>query len=242
MKIAFIGDQHGNNNNFFKLIDYVEKTHNPDCYYQAGDFGLMGDGFLARLDKISRLMKKLDKICYLIDGNHDNHAWLGAKISGKRTVELAPHVIYLRRGEVITLGGKNILGVGGALSVDRVYRKEGRDWWREETLSEFDYKYALEQVEGKQIDVMVAHDTTLFFDWPVSFNFISNIDDNLRGRAHRLKLQKIWEKCLPPLFIHGHYHKRYSEEKDYDGQLYRVEGLGRDTQPLERQVFIYETN
>ena len=51
-KIAFLGDQHGNTKNIYKLIDYIRDKENPDLLIQVGDFGLMGDNFEKYLFKI----------------------------------------------------------------------------------------------------------------------------------------------------------------------------------------------
>mgnify|MGYP003620949817 FL=1 len=46
MKIACIGDQHGNIRNFIKVVDYINNIYPEiDTLIQVGDFGLMGEGF-----------------------------------------------------------------------------------------------------------------------------------------------------------------------------------------------------
>ena len=43
-----------------------------------------------------------------------------------------PLVAYLKRGKVYTIDGFKFLVLGGALSVDRMYRKPGKSWWEGE--------------------------------------------------------------------------------------------------------------
>lgn len=33
MSICFLGDQHGNISNFLRVIDKIEKEHNPQVYF-----------------------------------------------------------------------------------------------------------------------------------------------------------------------------------------------------------------
>lgn len=73
-----------------------------------------------------------------VDGNHDNHAfwaeqpteqWNGGLI--QRLPE-ASNVIHLMRGEYYTIDGMTVWCMGGAESIDKIYRTEGVTWWREE--------------------------------------------------------------------------------------------------------------
>ena len=54
MSICFLGDQHGNISNFLRVIDKIEKEHNPQVYFQLGDFGFMGEGFLKFLKNVNK--------------------------------------------------------------------------------------------------------------------------------------------------------------------------------------------
>ena len=76
MSICVIGDIHGNTSNFIKLIKYIEDRHNPSCYIQVGDFGVMGFGFQKFLKNVS---KTIDKPLYLLT-EIENHKWLSYKI------------------------------------------------------------------------------------------------------------------------------------------------------------------
>ena len=80
MKIACIGDQHGNIRNFIKVVDYINNIYPEiDTLIQVGDFGLMGEGFERYLLKMNKYLMKMNKYLYFIDGNHENHIWLQKK-------------------------------------------------------------------------------------------------------------------------------------------------------------------
>ena len=73
-----------------------------------------------------------------VDGNHDNHAfwaeqpteqWNGGLI--QRLPE-ASNVIHLMRGEYYTIDGMTVWCMGGAESIDKIYRTEGVTWWHKE--------------------------------------------------------------------------------------------------------------
>jgi len=47
-----------------------------------------------------------------------------------------PLVAYMKRGKVYTIDGFKFLVLGGALSIDKIYRKPGRTWWELEYWTE----------------------------------------------------------------------------------------------------------
>ncbi|MBP5712228.1 MAG: metallophosphatase family protein [Prevotella sp.] len=66
-------------------------------------------------------------------GNHENYdkirslpreEWNGAIVRKVR-----PHVMYVENGEIFTLNDQTFFVMGGATSVDKVYRTEGKSWW-----------------------------------------------------------------------------------------------------------------
>lgn len=96
-------------------------------------------------------------------GNHSNYnklrslpitEWSGAKVRKVR-----PHVMYVENGEIITLNNKTFFCMGGATSVDRAFRKEGRDWWPEEIPSKEEYELAAANLEkhNYQVDYIFTH-------------------------------------------------------------------------------------
>lgn len=96
---------------------------------QLGDFGYWEhehDG-VEYLDKVSRLAVDTGVPLHFIDGNHENHHML-RRLYGPGGERHAPtaegfwavrdHVSYVSRGTRWTWAGKQLMGLGGAYSVD----------------------------------------------------------------------------------------------------------------------------
>ena len=96
-------------------------------------------------------------------GNHSNYGllraiptteWHGAKVRRVR-----PHVMYIENGEIFTLNNQTFFCMGGARSVDKAYRKEGKSWWPQEIPSwnEMDYAANNLRTYNFQVDNIITH-------------------------------------------------------------------------------------
>ena len=83
-----------------------------------------------------------------------------------------PFVAYLKRGKVYTIDGFKFLVLGGALSVDKMYRKPDITWWKGEYWS----------VKEKQ-DVLKLLKTENVFDCVVSHTGPHHINHTLFGNG-----------------------------------------------------------
>ncbi|MCI6989426.1 MAG: hypothetical protein MR902_07700 [Campylobacter sp.] len=101
-----------------------------------------------------------------IDGNHENFDHLNtmktiSKFGGK--VEYGgDNLFWLKRSEIYSIDGFNIFTFGGALSVDKHFRKEGISWWHEEIPSANELNLALQNIQnfiknGGKIDTVLTH-------------------------------------------------------------------------------------
>jgi hypothetical protein len=66
---------------------------------------------------------------------------------------VSEHIRYLKRGRRYNIGGKDILALGGADSVDKYRRTEGLSWWADETISDED----VSRVEAGHYDYVLTH-------------------------------------------------------------------------------------
>lgn len=240
-KIATIGDQHGNIENFYKLIDFLENTEKPDIYIQLGDLGLMGDNFQKYINKLNKKFKSINKKLFFIDGNHENHKWLlKQQIPENDFTEIASNIFHIRRGTKLSIFNKNFLFIGGAYSIDRHYRKLNKSYWLEETIRDEDLDYALSHT-GK-IDYLICHDSPQI---PFQFYLKNKINgkDDLNSYTNRAKLQTIWDKYEPDFTIHGHYHHHYNyefDEKKFIGLDCDVSAKIKNDELLKRQFYIID--
>ena len=99
-----------------------------------------------------------------IDGNHDNHRSLSTMKeedwNGGKVHRIRPSVFHLMRGQYFTIAGKTFWTMGGAESVDRMYRTEGESWWLEELPSHEELAAGLKVLEDHDmtVDYVLTHD------------------------------------------------------------------------------------
>jgi UDP-2,3-diacylglucosamine pyrophosphatase LpxH len=140
-----IGDSHGNFKEIERWLKDFAKT--GDILLHVGDFGC---GFVHD-KKIESLAKKFSDAgcrCLVIAGNHDEPIYFkeNRKFKGG-SIEFLP-LTHFRK-----INNKGFLFLGGAISVDRYQRIEGRSWWRDEKfILEEEY---LKSVRG--VDYIIAH-------------------------------------------------------------------------------------
>jgi len=98
-----------------------------------------------------------------VDGNHDRHdyyatlpveEWNGGKIH-----RVSDSIFHLMRGQVFNIDGRTIFTMGGADSVDKLWRKPGVSWWPEEMPNIAEYTEAMENLEraGFNVDYVITH-------------------------------------------------------------------------------------
>jgi hypothetical protein len=205
------GDWHGNWTQAEKVLDFAIEQ-DIKVIVQLGDFGIWQD------DKpfLTKLQKKLhnnDLWLYFIDGNHEDFDRLYAKPireDGLRRVR--DRIFHLPRGFRWNWGGISFLALGGAASIDKKFRREGRSWWRQELIDDEDVRLAI--YDGI-VDVMLTHDS------PASAP--NAIVDDAQGQMqagsyfgwdameycsdHRERLRDVTDILVPKIILHGHYHR-----------------------------------
>ncbi|MDR1972376.1 MAG: metallophosphoesterase, partial [Treponema sp.] len=69
-----------------------------------------------------------------------------------------PFVAYLKRGKVYTIDGFKFLALGGALSIDKAYRRPGLSWWEGEYWSSAEKDEVFRLLKGqKNFDYVLSH-------------------------------------------------------------------------------------
>lgn len=127
--IYVLGDMHGE---ISILKKYIDKYGLTNCHIIiAGDIGL---GFSTRkyhadeYQELNTFLKEHNINLYLIRGNHDDPTYFNKRnmVDGVIEDEFAlSNVIAVPDYTVLTIDRKNILLVGGATSIDRLYRIQG---------------------------------------------------------------------------------------------------------------------
>ena len=167
MAIYIAGDIHGELE-IHKLTNYFIKEcqHHPlskkDYLILLGDCGILWDN--GRQDRyVKDVLFKLPVTVLWIDGNHENFdllndydidTWKGGQVHF-----IEENIIHLMRGQVFYIDNKTFFTFGGASSIDRVHRREGMDWWKEEMPSKEEYLEGIKHLNNNncKIDVVLTH-------------------------------------------------------------------------------------
>lgn len=160
--IFVTGDTHRNDLLSIKVFcDNHPGLTKQDYIIIAGDFGAVWDK--ETLERDLQPFSDLPVTVLFVDGNHENfdlidaypiETWNGGKVH-----KIKSDVIHLMRGQVFEIDGKTIFTFGGATSVDRDYRINGKSWWEQErpTYEELDEGIANLKRYGNKVDYIITH-------------------------------------------------------------------------------------
>ena len=221
MSIAIVGDWHGNLP-FAEKVIRTATMHGATRILHVGDFGVWYPYTFPKY--VSDLAGMYGAEVYFIDGNHEDHVYLQSKNPDPiGFVQLAEHVHYITRGTIWEWEGLSFLGLGGAVSVDKSWRKEGISWFPQEVINDQDVMRA---TRIPRVDVMITHDCPDGVDIPgISDNPYGFPQEDLdASEEHRKILGSVVDSVKPSLLYHGHFHTRYSAMR---GET-RITGLGDD--------------
>lgn len=187
---------------------------------QAGDLGLWpGPSGKQCLRTVDAVCEKVDLELRVVPGNHDDWGrlttmWENPKrrddAGAPLPLYLTDRIAVLPRGWRWTMGGRTLVALGGAPSVDFIHRSRGKTWWAEEQMTHEDVDRT---VAGGHAQVMVTHDAP-GPPWcvPKVAQIIRNNPMGWPDRAlacARVGRDLVTEAFLgvrPRLLIHGHYH------------------------------------
>jgi len=222
MTILFAGDTHGNTSHVGYLYTRAAE-HSVNAIFQVGDFGYWAHtrGGQHFLDEVSDKAIKNGIPLYWIDGNHENHDLLQDMVG---ITPVRPLIFYVPRGTMVELDGRQILGYGGAYSVDKRYRTEGLDWWPQETIDSEHVMQVAERFKDSAPDILACHDAPYAVN--LDFAYAEGKNEFPQTRWNRKCLQHLVDEVKPKRVISGHYHTRFKGKLD-DGTP--IDILDRDT-------------
>lgn len=219
-KLYFLGDIHGE---FESIARKIHQRNIENAYIvQVGDFGI---GFLHpqkeknKLSILNEVLRKRNIQMYAIRGNHDDPSFFRLI---NNPYELS-NITLLPYYSEINLAGKNILLVGGAVSVDRIFRKEGVSWWRDETFV-FDENFLYQQY-----DIVVTHSRPMESGLFLGFKNIGAFLQEDKSLEKSLKqegelISKLYDKVKGvPNWYFGHFHE--SSESHFNGTKFKALGI-----------------
>lgn len=199
------GDIHGDIN---CIIDFIEKFN----LKEGDNIIVLGDVALAwRKDKSDYDFKthEYERWCrgvhlWWIDGNHENFdiikSWNYEKHGIYNNTE---HIHYCSRGSILNINGKKALCIGGADSVDKMFRTKHLSWWEDETITDED----IEGITG-HYDYVFTHccPYSVFNPNRAFLCTLTNINENNAIHSSEYILDKLINNITYDKWYFGHYH------------------------------------
>lgn len=228
-EIILAGDWHGDLEwALFAIREAAGQSKALDIFH-LGDFGIWpgkrGEDFVAG---VSDLLTELSMKMFVTPGNHEDYSQImdPASHPEDRTETylpswmqaFAPKIYLLRRGCRMIRGGRSIISLGGAPSVDFHMRVGGVSWWPEEFIRVSDLDRMIPS------DIMLAHDSPDCGTQAVQ-DIINTPPHLLMWREDALRYaasgREIMNEAVslvnPRVFAHGHYHvadERFDKEQN----------------------------
>lgn len=218
------GDLHGDYD-LHKLNNYTLKNlTRQDYVIIAGDAGIIWDG--GPKDKyVQKILNHWKFTTLFVDGNHENFDLLDAypveTWNGGNVHIINENIIHLMRGQVYEIKNSKIFTMGGATSIDKMYRKEGVSWWRQELPSIEECVEGLNNLEKHawEVDYIISHDCS-----DRIFDKLAESHLFLNGKT-KTQLSVFFEELETHVkykhWFFGHYHHDIPELDEKHSLLYR---------------------
>ena len=252
--VGFAGDWHGNTawaQSCLKMF----ASHAVTQVYHVGDFGVWpgpeGEKFLRRTAKVA---DSFGQTLYIVLGNHENYdrvARMDLGEDGWLTLPAYPALKFAPRAHAWQdAEGVTFAALGGAGSIDRDLREEGKTWWRAEEITDADVAafVALPRVTAAAGDYSCAVDIMLSHEAPAGLSrgggplptFVTPevLHDCWQ---QRVRLRAAVEVARPRWLIHGHWHQFIRDvlEGVTDGmQPFQTEVIGLDRDGAQENCIV----
>ena len=159
--IFITGDTHGDVD-YEKLLALKEKNLSYDDYLIiCGDAAICWS--FMDLPHFLKLYNDIGCTILFVDGNHENFAMLNCyslvEYHGALMHRIDEHIFHILRGEILTLENKTFLCIGGAVSIDKMFRTPYKSWWPEEVITNHDIDNALNNLAkvNNKVDYVITH-------------------------------------------------------------------------------------
>lgn len=214
-RVAFAGDWHGNTAWALHSLRELAAA-GIDRIYHVGDFGLWpGASGAAFLRKVNHLAVELGITLDVTLGNHDDYdrfAQLRPDADGWLRTKHTPAIRFAPRGHTWDDHGTRFASLGGAGSIDRNLRTEGRDWWPGEAIARSDVDTLAANVAAQdwdRVDVLITHEAPAGVErrgFPVLPRWVTP-DVEQYCWEQRVTLRHAVDLVMPNVLVHGHWHE-----------------------------------
>lgn len=224
-RVAVVGDLHGNVG-WARVLGRALPYLAPDVsiMLQLGDWQMPP----AATDEI--FAETGIRRIYVTLGNHEQWGEIGPLLDEHpgAAIRISEVTWLLPRPARLTIGGRSIVSLGGAASVDRASRIEGLTWWPDEAITD---EHVAAAIAGGPADLMLTHESP-------AGTPVRPVQRILQGNPHgfpqpaldasaasRARVSEVWDAVRPELLMHGHLHVAAGGKME-DGR--RVASFGRD--------------
>lgn len=217
--IFLTGDTHREFERIFEFCEEYETT-TDDVLVILGDAGI--NYFLdSRDEQLKQALGQLSVTLFCVHGNHEERPaelpgyeekqWRGGMVMYE---EEYANILFAQDGEIYDFGGKKVLVIGGAYSVDKYYRLSGgAPWFESEQPDDTIKAYVqtqLERVKWK-VDYVFSHTVPLPFEPREAF--LPSIDQSAVDKTTEVWLDTIEQKLSYERWYAGHYHVDWNLDK-----------------------------
>lgn len=202
--IFVTGDTHGDID-FLKLKVLIDKKLSyDDILIILGDCAICWSK--EELPTMLKLYRLLKCTIVFLDGNHENFDMLRkfpvVKYFGASMHKIDEHIFHILRGEIMTIDDIKFLCIGGAHSIDKMFRTPNVSWWSDEDINNRDVYNALMNLKkcNYKVDYVLTHcaDTLTTVRY---FKF--------KGDSSSEQLKFIDQSIDYRYWLFGHYHFDY---------------------------------
>ncbi len=206
-RIAICGDLHGNLP-WIRTISRAIKVLTPDIdtVIQAGDWWADHPDIDEAFQEagITRVFSVL--------GNHEPWGAISPLLTQHpgEAIRISKLQWLLPRPYRLNVGGRSVLCLGGATSIDRRYRTEGIDWWPEEAITDRQFEMA---TAGGPAEIMITHESPAGTPVRAVQEILRTNPlgipeaERVASAASRVRVKQVWDSVMPKLLAHGHMHQ-----------------------------------
>lgn len=198
--IYILGDVHGN---FGRLRENICNYDIRDCYIMCvGDLGIGFNhphkGELSACVKLNDFFIERNIHFMSIRGNHDDPDYF----NGPKRIKLS-NFNLLPDYHSETFNDETFLFVGGAVSIDRMFRFEGKSYWKDEL-------FVYDETRVTACDVLITHSAP---------TWIGPFDKE--GISYWCKNDKsLWDECYKERLAHDALIKKCGAKQHYCGHFH----------------------
>jgi hypothetical protein len=148
-----------------KIYDWNAKVKPTaeDVLIICGDAGFLWNGSKSEHQDIDRIYKQYPFTILFVDGNHENFELLNERkkvpMFGSEVGRVSDNIFHLLRGRTYDFNGAKVFTMGGAVSIDKYMRTEGKSWWAQEVPSREEQEFAVSTLDtiGNEVDYIITH-------------------------------------------------------------------------------------